>query len=172
VYPADTVLDFFTYAGAPGTYNTDALGGGGGFVYSPRWAKGLTFSQSYVSAEGASFNNNAVTNASSGNPAYGGMFTDGAGSAAVTQLAYAGERTPMLGGNYGIALAYTYSQNLGLPTEPIRADSFCELGGRHRHLQHSERCPFRRRPVHRHDGCHDRLLVHRAAVDQRFGAWQ
>ena len=116
VYPSDTVLDFFTYAGAPGTYNTDALGGGGGFVYSPRWAKGLTFSQSYVSAEGASFNNNAVTNASSGNPAYGGMFTDGAGSAAVTQLAYAGETTPMLGGNYGIALAYTYSQNLGLPS--------------------------------------------------------
>ena len=115
VYPSDTVLDIFTYAGAPGTYNTDALGGGGGFVYSPKWAKGLTFSQSYVSAEGASFNNNVVTNASSGNPAYGGMFTNGAGSAAVTQIGYVGENTPMIGGNYGIAFAYTYSQNLGVP---------------------------------------------------------
>ncbi|MFM2205178.1 MAG: hypothetical protein RLZZ560_573, partial [Cyanobacteriota bacterium] len=57
VYPADSVLDFFTYAGVPGTYNTNALGGGG-FVYSPQWAKGLTFSQSYVSAQGSSFANN------------------------------------------------------------------------------------------------------------------
>ncbi|MFM8967150.1 MAG: iron uptake porin, partial [Vulcanococcus sp.] len=99
VYPSDTVLDLFTYAGAPGTYNTDALGGGGGFVYSPQWAKGLTFSQSYVSAEGASFNNNVVTNASSGNPALGGMFTNGAGSAAITQIGYVGENTPMVGGS-------------------------------------------------------------------------
>jgi hypothetical protein len=118
VYPADTVLDFFTYAGVPGTYNTNGLGGGGGFVYSPQWAKGLTISQSYVSAEGSSFNNNVgfFTNASSGDPGLGGMFTNGAGSAAITQLGYVSDNTPLIGGSYGIAVAYTYSQNLGLPS--------------------------------------------------------
>jgi len=115
VYPSDTMLDLFTYAGAPGAYNTDALGGGGGFVYSPKWAKGLTISQSYVSAEGASFSNGAVTNSSSGNPALGGMFTNGAGSAAVTQIGFAGDNARIFGGSYGIAFAYTYSQNLGVP---------------------------------------------------------
>ena len=126
VYPSDTVLDVFTYAGAPGTYNTDALGGGGGFVYSPQWAKGLTFSQSYVSAEGASFNNNAVTNASSGNPALGGMFTNGAGSAAISQIGYVGENAPMVGGSYGIAFAYTYSQNLGVPSGTPLAQQYTD----------------------------------------------
>ena len=43
-YPADTVLDFFTYAGAPGAYNL-ALGQGGGLS----WAKdGFSISANYV----------------------------------------------------------------------------------------------------------------------------
>ena len=104
-YPADTVLDFFTYAGSPGTYNLLALGGGAGFVYSPSWAKGLTFSQNYVS-----------TNANNGAPLAGGLATVGAASAAVTQLAYVGTDTPLIGGSYGIAASYTFSQNLALPT--------------------------------------------------------
>jgi len=97
VYPSDSILDFFTYAGAPGTYNTNGLGAGGGFVYSPQWAKGLTFSQSYVSADGASFNNSVsfFTNAFSGNPGRGGLFTNGAGSAAITQLGYVSENSPL-----------------------------------------------------------------------------
>jgi hypothetical protein len=115
VYPADTVLDFFTYAGAPGAYNTGALGGGGGFVYSPKWAKGLTISQNYVSAEGGAYNNNVTGNAGSGNPEDGGMFTNGAGSAAITQIGYVSDTTPLIGGSYGIAFAYTYSQNLPVP---------------------------------------------------------
>jgi hypothetical protein len=115
VYPADTVLDFFTYAGAPGAYNTGALGGGGGFVYSPKWAKGLTISQNYVSAEGGAYNNNVTGNAGSGNPEDGGMFTNGAGSAAITQIGYVSENTPLIGGSYGIAFAYTYSQNIPVP---------------------------------------------------------
>ena len=115
VYPADTVLDFFTYAGAPGAYNTGALGGGGGFVYSPQWAQGLTISQNYVAAEGGAYNNNVTANAGSGNPGEGGIFTNGSGSAAITQIGYVGENTPLIGGSYGIAFAYTYSQNIPVP---------------------------------------------------------
>jgi hypothetical protein len=115
VYPSDTVLDFFTYAGAPGAYNTGALGGGGGFVYSPTWAKGLTISQNYVSAEGGAYNNNVSGSSGSGNPEKGGMFTNGAGSAAITQIGYVSDSTPLIGGSYGIAFAYTYSQNLPVP---------------------------------------------------------
>ncbi|WP_368412209.1 hypothetical protein [Synechococcus sp.] len=35
-YPADTILDFFTYAGAPGTY-TSALGAGAGIWWNRGW---------------------------------------------------------------------------------------------------------------------------------------
>ena len=126
VYPADTVLDFFTYAGAPGVYNTGGLGGGGGVVYRPNWAKGLSLSQNYVSAEGSSFNNNVVGNASSGNPGIGGMFSDGAGSVAITQIAYAGQNPPLIGGSYGIAFAYTYSQNIPVPVGTPLAVQFSD----------------------------------------------
>lgn len=43
------------------------------------------------------------------------MFTNGSGSAAVTQIGFAGDNARILGGSYGIAFAYTYSQNLGVP---------------------------------------------------------
>ncbi|MBM5786135.1 MAG: carbohydrate porin, partial [Cyanobacteria bacterium K_DeepCast_35m_m1_288] len=128
-YPADTVLDFFTYAGAPGAYNLLALGGGAGFVYSPKGIKGLTISQNYVSAEGSAFLDDegetvAIGNAGSGNPGNGGIFTTGAGSAAVTQIAYTGEKAPLIGGSYALAFAYTYSQNLPLPiSTPAAADA-------------------------------------------------
>jgi len=127
-YPADTVLDFFTYAGAPGTYNLLALGGGAGFVYSPKGIKGLTFSQNYVSAEGSAYGGTpAIGNAGSGNPGNGGVFTTGAGSAAVTQLAYTGEKAPLIGGSYALAFAYTYSQNLGLPIATPGASAASEI---------------------------------------------
>ena len=47
-YPADTALDVFTYAGAPGAYNK-SLGAGGGV-----WWKGggFSLSASYVSLNG------------------------------------------------------------------------------------------------------------------------
>jgi len=127
-YPADTVLDFFTYAGAPGAYNLLALGGGAGFVYSPKGIKGLTFSQNYVSAEGSAYGGTpAIGNAGSGNPGNGGVFTTGAGSAAVTQLAYTGEKAPLIGGSYALAFAYTYSQNLGLPIATPGASAASEI---------------------------------------------
>ena len=109
-YPADTVLDFFTYAGAPGAYNLLALGGGAGATWNSVFgAKGLTLSANYVSATGDSGNPN---------PGFGtgGLMTDGSQSASVIQLGYTNASTPLIGGSYGIAFAYTYSQNLGLPS--------------------------------------------------------
>ena len=96
-YPADTILDVFTYAGAPGAYSLN-LGGGAGLW----WQKnGYSISANYVS-----------NNANNGQPGYipgtttggGGIMTQGAGSSATVQLGYAG-------GNWGAAFAYTYSQN-------------------------------------------------------------
>jgi len=107
-YPADTVLDFFTYAGSPGTYNLLPAGGGGGIVYSPSSIKGLTFSQNYISG-----------NAATSNPSDGGLGTHGASSVAATQIAYAGEKTPLIGGSYGLAASYTYSQNQALTLSAI-----------------------------------------------------
>ena len=88
-YPADTVLDIFTYAGAPGAYSLN-LGGGAGVTYAKN---GLNASLNYVSK-----------NADSGNPSEGGIGTDGAKSTFTAQLGYAGT-------NYGLAFAYTYDQN-------------------------------------------------------------
>ena len=88
-YPADTVLDIFTYAGAPGAYSLN-LGGGAGVTYAKN---GFNASLNYVSA-----------NANSGNPSEGGIGTDGANSTFTAQLGYAGT-------NYGLAFAYTFGQN-------------------------------------------------------------
>jgi hypothetical protein len=91
-YPADTVLDFFTYAGAPATYNL-SLGSGGGLWWSN---DGFSISANYVSANG-----------NVGDPNTGGIATDGAASNGTVQVAYAPD-------NWGIAAAYNYaSQNGG-----------------------------------------------------------
>jgi hypothetical protein len=120
VYPADTVLDTFTYAGAPGAYNTVyGLGSGAGFVYSPKFAKGVTLSQNYVSA-----------NAYNGNAANGGVWTGGAQSTAVSQIGYVGDKTPLIGGSYGLAFAYAFSQNMGLPVAtPLAVQYSATTGG-------------------------------------------
>jgi len=119
VYPADTVLDSFTYAGAPGVYNVNGLGGGAGFVYSPKWLKGLTISQNYVS-----------TNSYSGNPGVGGggVWTKGSGGVAISQIGYVGTKTPLIGGNYGLAFGYTYAQNTALPNGTPLALSYSNYG--------------------------------------------
>ena len=105
VYPADTVLDFFTYAGAPGAYDLDGLGGGFGATYNNVLGmEGVTLSSNYVSI-----------NSNNGNPNAGGLMTDGASSVSVTQLAYTGGKAPLVGGSaWAIAAAYTYSQNNSL----------------------------------------------------------
>ena len=93
-YPADTVLDIFTYAGAPGTYSLN-LGGGGGIW----WKNGnFSISANYVSAN-ADVSNANVTYA----PNCGGIGTDCSSSTFTTQIGWAG---PVL----GLAAAYTYSQ--------------------------------------------------------------
>jgi len=97
-YPADTILDVFTYAGAPGAYNL-TLGGGAGLW----WQKdGFSISANYVSS-----------NSNVGQPGYtvapgdgtgGGIMTNAAASSSTIQLGYAGS-------NWGAAFAYTYAQN-------------------------------------------------------------
>jgi hypothetical protein len=87
-YPSDMTMDFFTYAGAPGAYNL-ALGGGAGIYWQND--DGFSVSTSYLS-----------TDANSSDSETGGLMTDGAGTSATTQIAYAPE-------GWGVAAAYTYA---------------------------------------------------------------
>jgi len=89
-YPADTILDFFTYAGAPGAYNL-TLGSGAGVW----WQKdGFSISANYVSANG--------NLSSSEKGVGGGIATDAAASNGTVQLAYAKD-------SWGLAAAYNYA---------------------------------------------------------------
>ena len=91
-YPADTVLDFFTYAGAPATYNL-GLGQGAGISWE---SDDFSISANYLSTNGFLSDPNA-----------GGIATDGAGSNGTVQIAFAPE-------NWGLAAAYNYtSENAG-----------------------------------------------------------
>jgi hypothetical protein len=86
-YPTDTVLDFFTYAGAPQTYNL-TLGSGAGISWE---SNDFSVSANYVS------NNGHISN-----PELGGIATNGAGSNGTVQVVYAPE-------NWGLAAAYNYA---------------------------------------------------------------
>ena len=93
VYPADTVLDVFTYAGAPGAYSLN-LGAGAGIW----WQKnGWSISANYV-----------AQNANEGNPEFGGIGTDGSRQTGTAQLGYAGK-------NWGAAVAYQYANGVAIP---------------------------------------------------------
>jgi hypothetical protein len=94
VYPADTVLDIFTYAGAPGTYSLNLGAGGGLWWKSGNWS----VSANYVSKNG-----------DEGNPSEGGIGTSGSQSTGTVQLGYGGT-------NFGLAAAYTNSNGTGLYT--------------------------------------------------------
>jgi hypothetical protein len=91
-YPADTVLDIFTYAGAPGTYSLN-LGAGGGLWWK---SGGFSISANYVSANG-----------DEANPSLGGIGTSGSAETGTVQVAYGGA-------NWGLAAAYTYSNGAGI----------------------------------------------------------
>ncbi len=91
-YPADTIIDVFTYAGAPGTYSLN-LGAGGGLWWK---SGGFSISANYVSANG-----------DNGNPSEGGIGTSGSQETGTVQIAYAGD-------NFGLAAAYTYSNGAGI----------------------------------------------------------
>jgi hypothetical protein len=86
VYPSDTVLDIFTYGGAPGTYPL-TLGSGGGIWWK---SGGFSVSANYVAANG-----------NLGNPNDGGIGTDGSAQSGTAQIAWNND-------NFGIAAAYTY----------------------------------------------------------------
>ncbi|KZR61486.1 iron uptake porin [Prochlorococcus sp. MIT 1306] len=88
-YPSETILDVFTYAGAPGAYSL-TKGGGAGIWWDDN-DSGWSISASYVSG-----------NAHDGNPNDGGIGTDGAASNATAQIAYAEDQ-------WGIAAAYSYT---------------------------------------------------------------
>jgi hypothetical protein len=92
VYPSDSILDFFTYAGAPGAYNL-ANGGGAGIT----WNQGeWDVSANYVSTNAES----STTNGGSG----GGVMTEDAGNNGTLQVAYSKEA-------WGVAFAYTYADS-------------------------------------------------------------
>jgi hypothetical protein len=103
VYPADTVLDIFTYAGAPGTYNLN-LGAGGGLW----WKSGnFSISANYVSANADS--GLTVALPSGCQPELGECFGGGIGNptsaqTGTVQIGYGGS-------NFGLAAAYTYSSD-------------------------------------------------------------
>jgi hypothetical protein len=95
-YPADTVLDFFTYAGAPGAYNL-TLGQGAGLSWE---SDDFSVSANYLS------NNGSNSNPGSGNNACGatsgGIANACSGNNGTVQVAYAPE-------NWGLAAAYNYA---------------------------------------------------------------
>jgi hypothetical protein len=97
VYPADTVLDIFTYAGAPGTYSLN-LGSGGGLWWK---SGGFSASVNYVAANGN------VGTPSTDFEVCGGIGNDCSQQTGTAQLAYTGT-------NFGIAAAYTYSSGGGV----------------------------------------------------------
>jgi hypothetical protein len=95
VYPADSILDRFTYAGANGAYNLN-FGAGVGLWYEK---DGFSISANYVSNEYSAANSTAFTNG--GGTQVGGGFGDG--STTTVQVGYAGN-------NWGAAFAYNYTE--------------------------------------------------------------
>jgi len=94
VYPADTMLDFFTYAGSPQTYAMNHGAGAGIW-----WQKnGFSISANYVSANGG------IGNPSAQNALGGGIGSTPSASTFTTQFGYAAN-------NWGAAIAYAYGQN-------------------------------------------------------------
>jgi hypothetical protein len=87
VYPGDSVLDMFTLAGAAGTYNL-SLGAGAGISYMK---DGFNLSANFVSAEGAADDS---------------IYGLEEGYTFTFQVGYAGT-------NWGLALAYAYSDYAG-----------------------------------------------------------
>jgi hypothetical protein len=109
VYPADTVLDIFTYAGAPGAYSLN-LGSGGGLWWK---SGGFSISANYVAANGNTGNPTSTNGVQCGRPIIDGngnvIFGNGGGigndcsqQTGTAQIAYTGT-------NFSIAAAYTYS---------------------------------------------------------------
>jgi len=95
VYPADTILDMFTYAGSPVVYALN-LGGGAGLWWRDG---GFSISANYVSGNAG----NGSPNPAATQP--GGIGNNASASSTTVQIGYAGN-------NWGLAGAYSYNQNL------------------------------------------------------------
>ncbi|MFM7550435.1 MAG: iron uptake porin [Cyanobacteriota bacterium] len=108
VYPADTLLDSFTYAGAPGAYNSN-LGPGAGLW----WKRGnWNLSVHYIAGNGASASD-------------GGIGTVASAQSSTVQLGYASAA-------FGIVGAYTTSRNVGVasgtPLAVLEASAMNAIG--------------------------------------------
>jgi len=97
VYPADTVLDIFTYAGSPGTYSLN-LGAGAGVWYQDN---GWSLSLNYVAG------NAQIGSPSNDDEPCGGIGTDCSAQTFTAQVGYAGS-------NWGAAAAYNYGNGVGI----------------------------------------------------------
>jgi len=108
VYPADTVLDVFTYAGSPAAYSLN-LGSGAGVWYQKN---GFSASINYVAQNGQNGNPTAdvypVVAGNNANNTNGGIGTAASAETFTAQLGYAGS-------NWGAAVAYTYGNGTSIP---------------------------------------------------------
>jgi hypothetical protein len=109
VYPADSVLDVFTYAGSPAAYSLN-LGAGAGVWYQKN---GFSASINYVAQNGdnGAPSTIAVTNPDGTVIAYqngGGIGTAASDETFTAQFGYAGS-------NWGAAVAYTYGNGTSIP---------------------------------------------------------
>ena len=107
VYPADTVLDVFTYAGAPGAYNLNLGAGAGLWWKSGNWS----ISANYVAQNGDG-GSPSSRSCYDGNGNYtgigcGGIGTEASQETGTVQIAYGGS-------NWGLAAAYNYSNGVGV----------------------------------------------------------
>jgi len=103
VYPADTVLDIFTYAGAPGAYNLN-LGAGAGLW----WKSGnFSISANYVAANGDGGQPGITADCIKNGFGCGGIGTDASQETGTVQIAYGGS-------NWGLAAAYNYSNGVSV----------------------------------------------------------
>jgi hypothetical protein len=93
-YPAETIMDFFTYAGAPGAYSLN-LGAGAGISYAGDilGMDGFAASANYVS------NNGQVSFVDQG-----GIANQASGGSGTVQLAYTGD-------DWNLTGAYAFNQN-------------------------------------------------------------
>ncbi|MCS5706789.1 iron uptake porin [Synechococcus sp. FGCU-3] len=121
-YPADTVLDFFTYAGSPAAYSLN-LGAGAGIYYKKNnWNASINY-VSQNAQNGSPTTNPAII---PGEPC-GGIGTDCSAQTFTAQLGYAAS-------NWGAAVAYTYGAGTTIPAGTILASSgnfngFSDLNG-------------------------------------------
>ena len=97
-YPADTVLDFFTYAGSPAAYSLNLGAGAGLFYKKNNWNASIN----YVSQNAQ--NGSPSTN----EPNCGGIGTDCSAQTFTAQVGYAAS-------NWGAAVAYTYGAGTSIP---------------------------------------------------------